>query len=179
MVRIEDLETGAVFDDNSSTSMPATASMPATTSMPATANFATAAIERIKKHTNTHISVGRYIELFGAPTPVDPWGSRLWIGMEEALALHPHRMQVTPFVPCHFTLPEMFSKAAAMTPTSLVNPSSAAKYPAFALALDPDGDWWKVCCFNMLLELSRPWRVHRSHLTFFWGAPDSEEEVEV
>ena len=172
---------GWVFRDDaqrqsstSATGSPSEASASGSPSEAAASNsYAAERVASIARFTSTSFTPHAYCLRFGTPTPEEPWGGRFWLGMLDTLSEYAYRGQLQqhpgstpPSIPCWFTLPGTFSKKAARTPRcEISNPASADVYPAWACRWSDEQ--FKVACFNIVVQGSRPWNVHISWLTCF------------
>ncbi len=95
--------------------------------------------------------------------------------MNQALSSYIYQGQLGgPCRPCHFIVPDPYSKSICKEPLQVVN-ASAARWPA--LAAEAWGGCFKVAFFISLVEMQRPWMVHPSWLVFADAGSEDVHEV--
>ncbi len=115
--------------------------------------------------------VSRYEHLFGEVTPAHLWGTQFWPGMERLLQQYLGKLPQWLPDPlgnakmCHFQVPPEFSKHAAQQPKL---PGMEGKaYAAYYWDFEEGSLWVLVACQWILLQKSKPWKVHKSWIVQF------------
>jgi hypothetical protein len=196
MVFIEDLETNEVHvhETGTSTSAPpsSSAASPSSSAAPPASTAAPPppfalrpdpyAVSRIMDMAHyCNLDFGVLMQVFpsywGFPTPSEPWGLNFWAGMEAALCNHywqraKARLWLRDIWSYwgFFEPPLEFSKRIAQLARSSTNPGGGLRYPA--RIYNSAGEIW-VVCFNILINVTTPWRIHSS---WVWVSSDAEED---
>lgn len=134
---------------------------------PNLSSFAVNRVLDICKLHYTRVSVEKFCQLFGQPTPEHLWGPHFWTGMNEFLANeYRHKHKLDGCHPCNFTVPQEYKKDIVTRPRTAVA-SSALEVPAFAALTWGATETFTVASWTMLMEDSKPWTcVHSSWLRF-------------
>ena len=114
----------------------------------------------------TKISLPKYVQEFGHLSELSPYGTKCLMAMARRFhQQYLYRYQFTDPVRCGvFTTPYEFSKKASQEPLDVKDASLyAAHFPTIYQQIG-SGDYAYVVCLNILLEDSRPWKVHMSRI---------------
>ena len=120
-----------------------------------------------------YCNANRYIAMFGIPGDdrATMFGDHVWHGMHRLLSeyVYQYRFQGGRLYLGWFRCPHHFSAGNARLPAS---PEDRQYYPAVFVIWDDDDDEVEMACEAILLQGSRPWRVHRSRV---WASMPLEE----